>query len=151
MPEIFETDDQLRAAIGRRLGPSEWLEIPQEMIDRFAETTGDHQWIHVDVDRCRREAPGGMTIAHGFLTLSLVATLQPQVMVIKADKLLNYGANRLRFLNAVPSGSSIRLSQVITSVEPGSGGLRVTNEITIEIEGQSRPALIAELVFLKLD
>src|SRR4051794_16946902 len=102
MPVLFETDDQLRAAVGNSLGPSDWLEITQDMINRFAEATGDHQWIHVDVDRCRREAPARVTIAHGFLTLSLVAMLQPQVFSIKAEKLVNYGANKLRFLNPVP-------------------------------------------------
>lgn len=145
---IFNSPAELESVIGQKLGPSDWVTVSQEMIDRFADATGDRQWIHVDVERAKREAPGGTTIAHGYLTMSLIGVLQPQIYSVKAARTLNYGMNKLRFLNAVPSGARIRLSEVVKSLEPASGGLRATTEITIEIEGQERPALVAEIMFL---
>lgn len=145
---VFTSADDLRNAIGKTIGPSDWLTITQDMIDNFADATGDHQWIHVDVERAIKEAPGGKTIAHGFFSLSLLGQLQPKIYTVSAPKTLNYGLEKLRFLNAIPVGSNIRLSEEIQSVEETSGGYRTISRVTIEIEGQERPALVADIIFL---
>jgi len=141
-----ETPQDLAKHVGQKLGPSEWLTVDQGMIDKFAEATGDHQWIHVDVERAKRELPGGKTIAHGYLTLSLLPRLAPTLMkVSKRSRGVNYGSNKVRFVSPVPAGSRIRLTQTIKSVEPIEGnGVRVTSEMVIEVEGSSRPAMVAE-------
>src|SRR5712692_8725607 len=138
-----EYPKDLKQYVGRELGPSDWMTVDQAMIDKFADATGDHQWIHVDVERAKREMPGGKTIAHGYLTLSLVPRMAATLVeVTKRSRGLNYGSNKVRFTNAVPAGSRIRLRQRILSVEDVSGnGVRVTSEMTVEIEGQERPAL----------
>jgi acyl dehydratase len=134
--------------VGKELGPSDWMTVDQAMIDKFAEATGDHQWIHVDVERAKREMPGGKTIAHGYLTLSLVPRLaQTLVKVAQRKRGLNYGSNKVRFTSAVPAGARIRLRLKIKSVEPMEGnGFRVTYQSTMEVEGQERPALVAETI-----
>jgi acyl dehydratase len=134
--------------VGRVLGPSEWMTVDQAMIDKFAEATGDHQWIHVDVERAKREMPGGKTIAHGYLTLALVPRLaQTLVKVTGRKRGLNYGSNKVRFTSAVPAGARIRLRQRLVAVEPvADNGYRVTSEMTVEVEGQERPALVAETI-----
>jgi acyl dehydratase len=133
---------------GRELAPSEWLAIDQAMIDKFAEATGDDQWIHVDVERAKREMPGGATIAHGYLTLSLLPRLIEQTYrVANLGRSLNYGANRIRFTNSVAVGSRLRLRLTILSVEAVDGdGARITSHCTVEIEGEQRPALVAEVI-----
>jgi acyl dehydratase len=143
-----ETPSELQQHIGRELGPSEWMTVEQAMIDKFAEATGDHQWIHVDVERAEREMPGGKTIAHGYLTLSLVPRMAATLLkVSKRSRGINYGSNKVRFTSAVPAGSRVRLRQRIVNVEPVAGnGFRVTSEMTVELEGQERPALVAELM-----
>jgi acyl dehydratase len=143
-----ERPEELLQHVGRELGPSEWLTVEQAMIDQFAEATGDHQWIHVDVERARREMPGGKTIAHGYLTLSLVPRLAATLLkVTKRRHGLNYGSNKIRFTNVVPAGARIRLRQRLLNVEPvADNGYRVTSQMTVEIEGQERPALVAELI-----
>ena len=143
-----ESPQDLVAHIGEELGPSEWVTVDQAMIDKFAEATGDHQWIHVDVERAKREMPGGKTIAHGYLTLSLVPRLGATlVKVAKRRRGINYGSNKIRFTNAVPAGSRVRLRSKIAKVEPvPDNGFRVTTEVTIEVEGQERPALVAEIM-----
>jgi acyl dehydratase len=140
--------EELLQHVGRELGPSEWMTVEQSMIDKFAEATGDHQWIHVDVERAKREMPGGKTIAHGYLTLSLVPRLAATlVKVTKRRHGLNYGSNKVRFTNAVPAGARIRLRQRLANVESVAGnGVRVTSEMTVDIEGQERPALVAEII-----
>jgi acyl dehydratase len=141
----LETPQDWLKHVGRELGPSDWMTVDQPMIDKFAEATGDHQWIHVDVERARRELPGGTTIAHGYLTLSLVPRLaQTLSRVKKRSRGVNYGSNKVRFINPVPAGARIRLRQRIANVEEIAGGVRVTSEMTVEIEGQSKPALVAE-------
>src|SRR5712692_4611514 len=111
-----ETPKDLLGLVGRELGPSEWITVDQAMIDKFADATGDHQWIHEDVERAKREMPGGKTIAHGYLTLSLVPRLASTlVKVSQVSRGLNYGSNKVRFTNAVPAGSRIRLRQRILS------------------------------------
>ena len=134
--------------LGQELGPSEWLTVTQEMIDKFAEATGDHQWIHVDVERAKREMPGGKTIAHGYLTLSLVPRLASTlVKVTNRKRGVNYGSNKVRFTNMVPAGARVRLHQKLVNVEEiGGGGVRVTSEMTMEVEGQEKPALVAETI-----
>jgi acyl dehydratase len=143
-----ERPEELLQHVGRELGPSEWMTVEQAMIDKFADATGDHQWIHVDVERAKREMPGGKTIAHGYLTLSLVPRLAATlVKVTRRRHGLNYGSNKVRFTNTVPAGTRIRLKQRLANVEPVAGnGFRVTSEMTVEIEGQERPALIAEVI-----
>jgi acyl dehydratase len=131
---------------GEELGPSEWLTVTQEMIDKFADATGDHQWIHVDVERAKREMPGGKTIAHGYLTLSLLPRLAPTLMKIeKRRRGLNYGSNKIRFISPVPAGARIRLRQRLLKAEPvEDDGVRVTSQMTMEVEGSERPAMVAE-------
>jgi acyl dehydratase len=143
----LETPLDIKQHIGRELGPSDWMTVDQPMIDKFADATGDHQWIHVDVERARKEMPGGKTIAHGYLTLSLVPRLAATLTrVKKRARGLNYGSNKVRFINPVPAGARIRLRQRIKNVEDIAGGVRVTSEMTVEIEGQDRPALVAEII-----
>ncbi|HVQ76270.1 MAG TPA: MaoC family dehydratase [Candidatus Binatia bacterium] len=142
----LETPRDLFAHLGRDLGPSEWLTVTQEMIDTFAEATGDHQWIHVDVERAKRELPGGKTIAHGYLTLSLLPRLAPTLMKIeKRRRGINYGSNKVRFVSPVPAGSRIRLRQkLVRAEEVPDNGVRLTSEMVMEVEGQERPAMVAE-------
>ncbi|HKB26713.1 MAG TPA: MaoC family dehydratase [Methylomirabilota bacterium] len=143
-----ETPKDLLGLVGRELGPSEWVTVDQAMIDKFADATGDHQWIHVDVERAKRDMPGGKTIAHGYLTLSLVPRLAATLMrVEKRRHGVNYGSNKVRFISPVPAGARIRLRQRIAGAEEVTGnGVRVTSEMTVEIEGQERPALVAEIM-----
>ena len=139
--------------VGQELGVSAWRTIDQEQINQFADFTGDHQWIHVDVERARRESPSGSTIAHGFLTLSLAAALQYELGIIPAgvSEALNYGLERVRFLAPVKAGARIRDRVVLMAVETrGKGQLLLKPRNTIEIEGESRPALIAEALSLLL-
>jgi acyl dehydratase len=141
-----EKPQDLLQHVGEKLGPSEWLTVTQEMIDKFADATGDHQWIHVDVERARKEMPGGKTIAHGYLTLSLLPRLAPTLMQVeKRRRGLNYGSNRVRFTAPVPAGARVRLRQMLLKVEPvEDNGFRVSSEMTMEVEGNSRPAMVAE-------
>ena len=138
--------------VGSKLATGEWLTVDQKMIDTFAEATGDHQWIHVDVERARSELPGGRTIAHGYLTLSLLPRLASGIVTIRhRSRGINYGSNKVRFTAPVPSGSRVRLHQVLKSVEPIEGGVRLTWESTVEVEGGQRPALVAETLSLVYD
>ena len=141
-----EKPQDLLQHVGIELGPSEWLTVTQEMIDKFADATGDHQWIHVDVERAKKEMPGGKTIAHGYLTLSLLPQLAPTLMKIeKRRRGLNYGSNRVRFTAPVPAGARVRLRQKLVKIEPvEDNGFRVTSEMTMEVEGNARPAMVAE-------
>src|ERR671919_2430173 len=139
----LEGPEVLLHHVGRELGPSDWMTVEQAMIDKFAEATGDHQWIHVDVERAKREMPGGRTIAHGYLTLSLVPRMAATLMrVKKRSRGVNYGSNKVRFITPVQAGARIRLRQRIADVEEIEGGIRITSEMTVEIEGQPRPALV---------
>ena len=141
--------DEIASLAGQVIGSSEWVTIDQDRINKFAEATGDHQWIHVDVERAKKEMPGGKTIAHGYLTLSLIPMLGAQILRIEGvSRGINYGSNKLRFTNMVPVGSKVRATQKLISVEAKAGGLQLTNEMTIEIEGQDRPACVAETISL---
>jgi acyl dehydratase len=135
--------------VGEEIGTSEWVLIDQDRVNKFADATGDHQWIHVDVERARRELPTGGTIAHGYLTLSLIPMLGSQLLRIEGvSRGINYGSNKVRFTNMVPTGSRVRARQKLLAVEAKGPGLQLTNEVTIEIEGQDRPACIAETISL---
>src|SRR5882672_1938881 len=135
-----EYPKDLLKLVGRELGPSEWVTVDQAMIDKFADATGDHQWIHVDVERAKRELPGGKTIAHGYLTLSLLPRLAPTLMAITGRRRgVNYGSNKVRFISPVPAGSRIRLRQrLVNAEETKDGGVRITSEMTMEVEGGER-------------
>lgn len=143
---VIEYPKDMKDLIGEEFGVSEWVTIDQPMIDKFAEATGDHQWIHVDVERARNEMPGGKTIAHGFLTLSLVPRLGATIWSIeKRSRGVNYGLNKLRFTAPVAVDSRVRLSQKLLAADDvKNDGVRLTFENTVEIEGQERPALIAD-------
>jgi acyl dehydratase len=145
MPTVFTTLDELRGAAGRHLGWTGWLEVTQERVDRFADATGDRQWIHVDAERATAESPFGGPIAHGYLTLALSNHLLPQLLAVPgASAGVNYGTGRVRFPSPVPVGRRIRAGAEITDVEEIPGGLQTTITITIEVEGQPKPACVIE-------
>ncbi|MEM9044256.1 MAG: MaoC family dehydratase [Pseudomonadota bacterium] len=140
---VTTTYTDLEDLVGTQLGISEWVAIDQGMINRFADATGDHQWIHVDVMRAERELGG--TIAHGFLVLSLNARLgDPMLVVSDSPHRLNYGLNKVRFTSPVPSGSRVRLVQILRMVEPKGRGKLLTLDCVMELEGSERPAFVAE-------
>ena len=152
MTTVVRTPRDLAAHVGQRLGASHWVELTQSMVDDFARLTGDDHWIHVDVERARREMPGGRTLVHGFLTLSLIPALQRDLFhVERRGKGLNYGCNRVRFTRPLPVGSRVRLSQVLLACEALPDGARLRFECTIEIEGEERPALVAETLLQIFD
>jgi len=141
--------DELPGLAGQEIGVSDWVTIDQDRINKFADATGDHQWIHIDVERAKKEMPGGKTIAHGYLTLSLIPMFGAQIMrVTGVSRGINYGSNKVRFTNMVAVGSPVRARQKLLSVEARAGGLQMINEMTIEIEGQDRPACVAETISL---
>lgn len=142
----------LKSHIGQNLGSSDWVTIDQATIDAFAKATGDHQWIHVDVERAKRDMPDGKTIAHGYLTLSLLPRLSEDIYRIRhTSRGINYGSNKVRFTAPVPVGSRVRLHQVLKSVEDIAGGVRLTFDSTVELQGSGKPALIAEALVLAFD
>ena len=135
--------------VGRELGASDWVTVDQERIDQFAACTGDQQWIHVDVERARRESPFGGPIAHGYLSLSLVAAMVMEVGVIPPDAAtgLNYGLDKVRFIAPVKAGARVRARVSLASAEPQSGErLLLKLQCTLEIEGEPKPALVAEVL-----
>ena len=153
MPSSDYSIGTISQYIGQELGVSEWMTIDQERINQYADFTGDHQWIHVDVERARRESPFGSTIAHGFLTLSLAASWQYEIGIIPAgvSEALNYGLDRVRFLAPVKVGARIRDRVVLLAVQPkDKSRLLVKTRNTIEIEGETRPAMIADTLSLLL-
>ena len=134
--------------VGSELGSSDWHEITQEHVNQFADATGDHQWIHVDVERAKAESPFGGPIAHGYLTLSLLASLSAQVLVVTDTVMgVNYGLNKVRFPSPVPSGSRVRLHAKLLSVDEIANGVQGVVQATIEVEGKEKPACVAETVF----
>lgn len=137
----------LPGLVGQETGVSDWLEITQDRVNQFAEATGDHQWIHVDVERATREIGG--PIAHGYLTLSLLPFLSQGLLPVKGvSRGINYGSDKVRFMNMVRVGKRVRLRQTLAGVEPKAGGMLIKNEITVEIEGEDKPALRAETLSL---
>lgn len=140
----FSDFEALRAAVGTELGVSDWIEIDQRRIDLFAEATDDHQWIHTDPERAA-QGPFGTTIAHGFLTLSLLVPLGQEVMSVGGARMgINYGLNRVRFITPVKVGSRVRCSVKLTSVTDIPGGVQIERTFTIEVEGSEKPACLAE-------
>ncbi|MYY11413.1 dehydratase [Streptomyces sp. SID4919] len=145
-PRIFRSAGELGAAVGERLGYSDWLEIDQRRVDLFADATGDHQWIHVDPERAAA-GPFGTTIAHGYLTLSLLPVLVPQVFQVEGVRMgLNYGTDKVRFPAPVPVGSRVRATAELRKVAEAGGGVQVTAAVTVEREGGDKPVCVAESV-----
>ncbi|MER5442115.1 MaoC family dehydratase [Streptomyces sp. NPDC002790] len=145
-PRVFKDVDDLKGAVGEQLGYSDWVEVEQSRIDQFAEATGDHQWIHVDPERAK-EGPFKTTIAHGYLTLSLLPLFGPQLMKVEGMKMgVNYGTNKVRFPAPVPVGSRLRATAKVTDVADVAGGVQVTVAFSVEREGGDKPVCVAESV-----
>ncbi|MEY4256037.1 MAG: hypothetical protein RLZZ141_1264, partial [Pseudomonadota bacterium] len=143
MREVAYAD--LTSLIGEEMGVSDWVVVDQDRVNLFADATGDHQWIHIDVERANREMGG--PIAHGYLTLSLIPFLGAGIMRITGvTRGINYGSDKVRFTNMVRVGKRVRMRQKLLNVHPQAGGLQITNECTIEIEGEERPACVAETI-----
>ncbi len=147
MPTIFAAPKELLGAAGRKLGPSDWLVVDQGRIDQFAAATGDHQWIHVDPERAK-SGPFGATIAHGYLTLSLVNALLPQLLEVRGIAMgVNYGCDRVRFPAPVRVGSRVRAAgEVVGAEEVKGGAVQVTVRVSVEIEGGDRPACVVDTI-----
>jgi acyl dehydratase len=147
MPQrVIDGAAELRGLVGQEVGVSEWFTVTQERINAFAEVTEDHQWIHCDAERARAESPYGTTIAHGFLTLSLLSHLLGQTVRVRGpfSRAINYGLNRVRFPAAVPAGGRIRACCTLQAVEEVPGGLQLAWAVTVEGEGQAKPVMVAE-------
>ena len=137
----------LAGLVGREVGTSGWLVVTQDRIDAFADATGDHQWIHVDSERARTETPFGTTIAHGFLTLSLISTLMHDAVTVDGPRMtLNYGLNRVRFVSPVPSGSRIRARIALGRTEDMGDSIQATWTVTVERDGGDKPAVVADWI-----
>ena len=148
MTTIIDGIAGLKAKVGDHLGHSDYVEITQERVNQFAEATGDHQWIHVDVERANRESPFGGPIAHGYLTLSLGPVLVPQVVRVEGIKMaVNYGCDKVRFPSPVPVGSKLRVGVEVIDVSDIEGGVQTKMRFTFEVEGAPKPACVAENVF----
>ncbi|MBS1847605.1 MAG: MaoC family dehydratase [Actinobacteria bacterium] len=148
MTTIINGIDELKSAVGTHLGHSDWLEVTQDRVNQFADATGDHQWIHVDVERAKAESPFGGPIAHGYLTLSLAPSLVPQVVQIKGfSSAVNYGANKVRFPSPVPVGSNLRVGAELDEVTDVNGGVQIQMTLTFEVEGAAKPACVAEVIY----
>ncbi len=143
---IINGVEELRNLVGQEVGVGDWFTLAQSRINAFADVTEDHQWIHVDVERARKELPGGKTIAHGFLTLSIISHLLHQAVLVKTDfkRGINYGLNRVRFPAPVPADSLIRLRCSLVSLEDVPGGIQICWAMTIDVKDSSKPALVAE-------
>jgi acyl dehydratase len=138
---------ELKELVGQEVAVSDWLEITQESINLFAQASGDHQWIHVDAERCRKESPYGAPIAHGFLTLSLLPTMLQASIAFPPCKLaVNYGLNRVRFPAPVPVDHCVRGRMLLQSVEEITGGMQMVWQVTVECEGSDKPVCVAELI-----
>ncbi len=150
MAQVTTHFDKIEELIGQKIGTSDWLQIDQERVNKFAEATGDFQWIHVNPERAAREFMAGGPIAHGYLTLSLLPGLMQDILKVEGvGHGINYGSNKVRFTNMVKVGARVRAHQTLKGVEKRKdGGKQMTYEVTVEIEGQERPALIAETLGL---
>jgi acyl dehydratase len=142
----IEGIEELKTLVGQEVSASDWFEVTQPRIDAFADATEDHQWIHIDAERARSDSPFKTTIAHGFLTLSLLPHLAAQAFKVQGDfKMgINYGLNRLRFVSPVPAGARIRARFALHAVEDVQGGVQLTWSVTVEMDGGQKPALVAE-------
>jgi len=138
---------ELRSLIGQELAVTDWFAIHQERVTQFAEATGDHQWIHLDVERCKKESPYGTTIAHGFFTLSLLPMIMQSAVSMPESKLsVNYGLNKVRFPSPVPVGSRVRGRLALQDVEDIEGGVQITWKVIVEREGGDKPVCVAESI-----
>jgi len=147
MPTVANGIDDLRKLAGADLGAGDWHEVTQKQIDTFADATGDHQWIHVDVERAKT-GPFGTTIAHGYLTLALVIPLWTELLRIEGIGMaVNYGLNRVRFPAPVPSGSEVRLHARVAAVEDVADGVQLAVDLTVELRGAAKPAAVAQVVY----
>ena len=146
MPRVINGIAELKSLVGQEVAASEWIEVTQERINQFAEATGDFQWIHVDTERVKTESPFGTTIAHGFLSLSLLSMMSGQAVKVAGEfKMgINYGLNKVRFTSPVPAGSKIRGVFVLKEVKEIEGGVQNTWNVTIEREGAEKPCVVAE-------
>jgi acyl dehydratase len=137
----------VQSLVGQHLGYSDWVEITQERVNQFADATDDHQWIHVDPERAAKESPFGGPIAHGYLTLSLVPLFLPQIVEITGFRMgVNYGTEKVRFPSPVPVGSRVRAGATLDSATPVDGGVQMNVTVTVEVEGASKPAMVATTV-----
>ena len=145
---VFDGIDEVRAAIGRHLGHSEWSEVTQEQVNQFADATGDHQWIHVDVERAKKESPFGTTVAHGNLTLSMIDGFRLGLIKSEGFALgVNYGWNKVRFPAPVPAGSRLRAKAEVVSVDEVAGNwFQIVTRFTVEVEGNDKPACVGDSV-----
>ena len=149
MPIIVGTLEQARALIGQEIGVTAWVTIDQTRVNRFAEATDDHQWIHTDVQRAKAEMPNGTTIAHGYLLVSLMpALINTLVEMPGLQRAINYGLNKVRFKNPVPVGSRVRMRSKLLHAQKRAGALQVILENSLEVEGQAKPACVAEVLAL---
>jgi acyl dehydratase len=148
MTTIINGIEELKSKVGEHLGYSDWLEVTQDRVNLFADATGDHQWIHVDVERANAESPFGGPIAHGYLTLSLAPAMVPQVVQVHGFSMaVNYGAGKVRFPSPVPVGSNLRAGVELTGVEDVKGGVQVEMRLTFEVEGAAKPSCVAEVLY----
>jgi acyl dehydratase len=143
---VVDSPEDIHALVGRELGTSSWLDVSQDRIDGFAEVTGDHQWIHTDPERAA-SGPFGTTVAHGYLTLSLLVPMLEEIMVVENRTLsINYGLDRVRFPAAVPSGSRVRMTATLAEATDVESGVQLGIDCVFEVEGQERPACVARAV-----
>jgi len=140
--------DEMQGLVGQELGTSDWHTVTQEEIDLFAKATHDHQWIHVDPERCRRESPFGGPIAHGYYTLSLAPHLLAQILRVDGIKMgVNYGLNKMRLPSPLPVGAKVRARATLAALEPVQGGASATFNVSFEVENQSKPTCVAEVIY----
>lgn len=140
--------EEMQTLVGQELGVSDWHRVTQEEVDLFAKATHDHQWIHVDPERCKRESPFGGPIAHGYYTIALAPALLAQVLTVRGVRMgVNYGLNKMRLPSPVPVGSRVRARATLAGYEPIAGGASVTIGLTFEVEEQAKPACVAEVIY----
>ncbi|MDT5013374.1 MAG: hypothetical protein QOH57_4991 [Mycobacterium sp.] len=146
--KVISSIDEAESLVGQELGVGEWHEVDQQRINEFADVTGDHQWIHIDTERAKTESPYGTTIAHGYLTLSMIPAISKDNFRVENAKLaINYGLNKVRFLAAVPSGGRIRArSELVEAAKAGDGMVNLTVRQTIELDGSEKPAAVADTI-----
>lgn len=143
--KVFKSLDELKALVGQEVGVTEWEEVTQEQINMFAEATGDHQWIHVDIEKAKQFSPFGGPIAHGFLTLSLGPKLMDKLYKVEGLKMgVNYGLNKVRFPSPVPSGAKVRMRATLDEMTDVTGGMQAQMTLTFEVEGGEKPVCVAQ-------
>lgn len=144
---IFDSTTELAALVGQEVALSDWVTVDQARIDAFADATNDHQWIHIDAERCRRESPFGVPVAHGFLTVSLISGFYEQsIRLANAGVVINYGVNKVRFPSPLPVDSRVRARFLLAAIAPFDGGVQLVWQVTIEREGGARPVCVAEML-----